>query len=162
MQKAKEAETLTMARMKHRAEVQDAGLLETLRNAYQLAADAGETEEAARLARAIRDTLLTHVDAHGSIYRLEMAAPDSKSFLDWLDWLKTLASVIASSEWARYRRALLDIPQQEGFPYAISWPVEPTDEKWRRRHECTASAVAAAADVSAWVLLRLCHARAAG
>ena len=31
MQKAKEAETLTMARMKHRAEVQDAGLLETLR-----------------------------------------------------------------------------------------------------------------------------------
>lgn len=67
MQKAKEAETLTMARMKHRAEVQDAGLLETLRNAYQLAADAGETEEAARLARAIRDTLLTHVDAHGSI-----------------------------------------------------------------------------------------------
>lgn len=105
MQKAKEAETLTMARMKHRAEVQDAGLLETLRNAYQLAADAGETEEAARLARAIRDTLLTHVDAHGSIYRLEMAAPDSKSFLDWLDWLKTLASVIASSEWARYRRS---------------------------------------------------------
>lgn len=162
MQKAKEAETLTMARMKHRAEVQDAGLLETLRNAYQLAADAGETEEAARLARAIRDTLLTHVDAHGSIYRLEMAAPDSKSFLDWLDWLKTLASVIASSEWARYRRALLDIPQQEGFPYAISWPVEPTTRKWRRRHECTASAVAAAADVSAWVLLRLCHARAAG
>lgn len=129
MQKAKEAETLTMARMKHRAEVQDAGLLETLRKAYQLAADAGETEEAARLARAIRDTLLTHVDAHGSIYRLEMAAPDSKSFLDWLDWLKTLASVIASSEWARYRRALLDIPQQDGFPYAISWPVEPTDEK---------------------------------
>lgn len=126
MQKAKEAETLTMARMKHRAEVQDAGLLETLRKAYQLAADAGETEEAARLARAIRDTLLTHVDAHGSIYRLEMAAPDSKSFLDWL---KTLASVIASSEWARYRRALLDIPQQDGFPYAISWPVEPTDEK---------------------------------
>ena len=33
MQKAKETETLTMARMKHRAEGQDAGLLETLRKA---------------------------------------------------------------------------------------------------------------------------------
>ena len=129
MQKAKETETLILARMKHRVEVQDAGLLETLRAAYQQAANAGEQEEAARLARAIRDTLLTHVDAHGSIYRLELTAPDSKSFLDWLDWLKTLASVIASSDWAQYRRALLDIPQQEGFPYVISWPVEPTDGK---------------------------------
>lgn len=151
-----------MARMKHRAEVQDAGLLETLRNAYQLAADAGETEEAARLARAIRDTLLTHVDAHGSIYRLEMAAPDSKSFLDWLDWLKTLASVIASSEWRGIAGHCWTFPSRRDFPMPSAGRWSRRTKKWRRRHERTASAVAAAADVSAWVLLRLCHARAAG
>jgi hypothetical protein len=28
-------------------------------------------------------------------------------------------------EWAVYRQALLDVPQQEGFPYSITWPVKP-------------------------------------
>jgi len=29
------------------------------------------------------------------------------------------------SKWIEYRQALRDIPQQEGFPYNITWPVEP-------------------------------------
>jgi hypothetical protein len=28
-------------------------------------------------------------------------------------------------EWANYRQALLDIPQQSGFPYEVAWPVKP-------------------------------------
>lgn len=27
--------------------------------------------------------------------------------------------------WADYRQALLDVPQQEGFPYSVEWPTKP-------------------------------------
>jgi len=27
--------------------------------------------------------------------------------------------------WADYRQALLDIPQQEGFPHSVVWPTKP-------------------------------------
>ena len=29
------------------------------------------------------------------------------------------------SNWATYRQALLDIPQQQGFPYNVTWPNKP-------------------------------------
>ena len=29
------------------------------------------------------------------------------------------------AEWATYRQALLDVPQQSGFPYDITWPTKP-------------------------------------
>tara|TARA_R110000764_G_scaffold238470_1_gene335667 strand:+ start:466 stop:888 length:423 start_codon:yes stop_codon:yes gene_type:complete len=29
------------------------------------------------------------------------------------------------AEWAVYRQALLDVPQQDGFPNDITWPTEP-------------------------------------
>jgi hypothetical protein len=29
------------------------------------------------------------------------------------------------TEWVEYRHALLDIPQQEGFPMNIVWPIQP-------------------------------------
>lgn len=29
------------------------------------------------------------------------------------------------AEWAVYRQALLDVPQQEGFPIDVVWPVKP-------------------------------------
>jgi hypothetical protein len=29
------------------------------------------------------------------------------------------------AEWAAYRRALLDVPQQEGFPADTTWPTQP-------------------------------------
>ena len=31
------------------------------------------------------------------------------------------------TEWAAYRRALLDVPQQEGFPTDIIWPTQPEE-----------------------------------
>ena len=27
--------------------------------------------------------------------------------------------------WATYRQALLDVPQQDGFPHSITWPTKP-------------------------------------
>ena len=32
------------------------------------------------------------------------------------------------TEWAAYRQALLDVPQQDGFPNDITWPTEPTGD----------------------------------
>lgn len=29
-------------------------------------------------------------------------------------------------EWADYRQALLDVPQQEGFPFDVVWPTKPS------------------------------------
>lgn len=34
-------------------------------------------------------------------------------------------SEASQSEWATYRQALLDVPQQSGFPDNITWPQEP-------------------------------------
>lgn len=44
------------------------------------------------------------------------------------DWvvIKSLESGQAiPSEWAAYRQALRDLPQQAGFPTSITWPVKP-------------------------------------
>ncbi len=29
------------------------------------------------------------------------------------------------AEWATYRQALLDVPQQSGFPHNVVWPTKP-------------------------------------
>ena len=30
------------------------------------------------------------------------------------------------TEWTNYRQALLDVPEQEGFPNTITWPTKPS------------------------------------
>ena len=30
--------------------------------------------------------------------------------------------------WATYRQALLDVPQQSGFPNSVAWPQEPSGQ----------------------------------
>jgi len=34
-------------------------------------------------------------------------------------------STEAQDAWAAYRRALLDVPQQAGFPNDVTWPIQP-------------------------------------
>ena len=29
------------------------------------------------------------------------------------------------AEWSTYRQALLDVPQQSGFPHSVTWPTKP-------------------------------------
>lgn len=43
------------------------------------------------------------------------------------DWTqgKDIPDVV-STPWATYRDALRRIPEQEGFPYSVQWPVAPT------------------------------------
>jgi hypothetical protein len=40
------------------------------------------------------------------------------------DW-RVLPGRPNASVWETYRQALRDIPEQEGFPYTITWPVKP-------------------------------------
>jgi hypothetical protein len=59
--------------------------------------------------RATRDTILTNtVDTLVS---------------NPLRWASMSAATQAA--WAAYRQALLDIPQQSGFPHSVAWPTKP-------------------------------------
>lgn len=64
-------------------------------------------ENAARMQRANRDYLLQAVVDAMSPMRWELLSEDQKQF------------------WRDYRQALLDVPQQPGFPQEIDWPVSP-------------------------------------
>ena len=66
--------------------------------AYQAKLDAGTAERV----RTDRDSRLALTDFHG------------------------LTDNTMSAEMTTYRQALRDVPQQEGFPNEIDWPVEPT------------------------------------
>lgn len=58
--------------------------------------------------RADRDGRLTEVDAIAG-NALRWAALDADT----------------QAEWSTYRQALLDVPQQSGFPHDITWPTKP-------------------------------------
>ena len=57
------------------------------------------------------------------------SARDSRdNLLAECDWLVVKAlelSQAVPAEWVAYRQALRDLPQQEGFPVTINWPVKP-------------------------------------
>ncbi len=68
--------------------------------------------------RAKRNELLAESDSSFCIDRI---LPDNISTSAFTNKLKELAK----SEMARYRQALRDIPQQEGFPYEVIFPAKP-------------------------------------
>jgi hypothetical protein len=41
------------------------------------------------------------------------------------DWTQIADSTANKEAWATYRQALRDIPSQQGFPWTITWPVQP-------------------------------------
>jgi len=41
------------------------------------------------------------------------------------DWTQVLDAPVDQVAWAAYRQALRDIPQTEGFPFVVEWPVIP-------------------------------------
>jgi len=65
--------------------------------------------EQAGVVRLTRDTLLANV-----------VDPIVSNPLRWAD-----LTAEKQAEWAAYRRALLDVPQQSGFPNDVVWPISP-------------------------------------
>lgn len=110
-----------LARAEAMASLQKSQLPEVLENAYQAACASGDEQAAADAARALRNRLLDLSDKEMSLDRLGL---DTSSAIAFLASLKQLFS----SEWAVYRQALRDLPQQEGFPFDIVFPVSPESD----------------------------------
>jgi hypothetical protein len=66
-------------------------------------------EEASVIGRIIRNTKLE-----------DEVDPQVTNPLRWAD-----LSPEKQQEWADYRRSLLDLPEQEGWPHDIEWPIKP-------------------------------------
>ena len=84
-----------------------------------------EKKESAEI-RQKRDVLLQESDVHVLLDRLGLKIPSGDTFAAWKPFLSELASAV-SGEWATYRQALRDVPQQEGFPYNVTWPIKPEE-----------------------------------
>ena len=41
------------------------------------------------------------------------------------DWTQVADAPVDQAAWATYRQALRDVPEQEGFPNTVVWPVKP-------------------------------------
>jgi len=74
-------------------------------DAMEAAYVAGENDRLATAARQKRDALLSQSD--------------------WMVTKAMESSAPLNFEWASYRQALRDVPQQSGFPTNIDWPVAP-------------------------------------
>ena len=107
-----------LARAEAMASLQKSQLPEVLENAYQAACASGDEQAAADAARALRNKLLDLSDKEMSLDRLGLDIRNAVTLL------ATLGTIFAG-EWAVYRQALRDIPQQDGFPFNITFPVAP-------------------------------------
>lgn len=101
---------------------------DVLKKAYDKAVEDQDEERAATLARKIRNKLLEASDKECVFDKILPEAPTGSSFVDWIQWLRHLASM-NTNEWGAYRQALRDIPQQEGFPFNIVFPISPDLKK---------------------------------
>lgn len=76
-------------------------------------------------ARAKRDELLKETDKEMCIDRLGIQIPSEITATNLLSVVvsvfKGIGSILSNNT-SKYRQALRDIPQQEGFPYNIIWP----------------------------------------
>ena len=115
---------MRLAKIEAMANYQKSNLVTTLQRGYANACKVKNEEEAAELARKIRNKLLEESDKEMTLDRLELEAPSGTTFSVWLGFLKELAGLFTSS-WAQYRKALRDLPEQEGFPFNIEFPEKP-------------------------------------
>lgn len=119
--------SLRLARMEAMCDSMRAELDDVLQNAYTAAVEAQDEDRAAKLARKIRNKLLDSTDKECALDKVLPTAPTTAAFGDWITWLKQLANV-ATNTWGVYRQQLRDLPQQEGWPYNITWPTKPGEE----------------------------------
>lgn len=78
--------------------------------------------------RAKRDELLAETDKEMAFDRLDIHIPDKITATTLLSVVKAFIGSIGgilNGDMARYRQALRDIPQQEGFPYNVKFPIKP-------------------------------------
>lgn len=109
-----------LAKAEAMANAQKAELMETLQAAYERACAEENAEDAAELARKIRNKLLDNTDKEMSLDRLGLDTSSATKFIASL-------TTIFSGAWAQYRQELRDITKQEGFPFDIIFPTPPDE-----------------------------------
>ena len=67
-----------------------------------------------------QDELITSAEAKASMTRAER-----NKKLSATDWTQINDAPVDKSAWAAYRQSLRDVPSQAGFPWDVTWPVEP-------------------------------------
>lgn len=85
-------------------------------------------EAAAAAIRAERDKLLAETDKEFALDRLNLEIPEKLTASILLAGVKSVfegLAAVLNSDMAKYRQALRDIPQQEGFPYDVVFPSKP-------------------------------------
>lgn len=116
-----------LAQAEAMAAEQKAETMEVLQAAYKRACEELNEEDAAAFARKIRDKLLNETDSRVALDRFNISVPSGTSFTAWLSFLKSLGEIITGA-WAIYRQALRDLPEQEGFPFNVTFPTPPEIE----------------------------------
>lgn len=116
-----------LAQAEAMAAAQKAETMEVLQAAYERACEEINEEDAAAFARKIRDKLLNETDSRVALDRFNISVPSGTSFTAWLSFLKSLGEIITGA-WAIYRQALRDLPEQEGFPFNVTFPTPPEIE----------------------------------
>ena len=97
-------------------------------DAWITAAANAERDRAAAAVRAARERLLSESDAKMVLDRMGLDLPDRITTTTMLTALKALIEGLKNAvagDWAKYRQALRDIPDQPGFPFEIDWPEKP-------------------------------------
>lgn len=99
-----------------------AELEETLKAAYAAACAEQNEEEAAEIARKLRNKLLSDSDSQMTLDRLGLDTSTATKFIH------SLANIFTGA-WATYRQALRDLPEQAGFPFNVTFPTPPDSEE---------------------------------
>ena len=107
-----------LAKVEALANAQKAEMDEVLISTYTRACEQQNEEETAELVRKIRNKLLDSSDKEMSLDRLELDISSATKFI------ASIAKIF-TSEWAKYRQALRDLPQQAGFPFNVQFPTPP-------------------------------------
>lgn len=107
-----------LAKAEAAALAQKSESMETLKKAYENACEEQDAESAAELVRRIRNKLLDSTDKEMTLDRLGLDTTSVTRFI------ASLTSIF-NGEWAKYRKALRDLPQQEGFPFNAVFPAAP-------------------------------------
>jgi len=87
-----------------------------------------ESDKLSADVRAKRDKLLAETDKEFALDRINLNIPEKVTAATMLSAVKDIFGVlgaVCNGEMARYRQALRDIPQQEGFPYDVKFPAKP-------------------------------------
>ncbi len=115
---------LRLARAEAAAAMERDNLPETVRKNYEKACASSDAETAADYARRIRNRLLAESDEKVALDKNVPALPAGDDPAAICAWVREFIAV-STGPWAEYRQALRDLPEQEGFPFEITWPVRP-------------------------------------